>query len=121
MPPTNNVRVRKGTIDQVKATLLKTPYFRDNLATHFTSSLIAGAIATTITQPLDVMKTRAMNAKPGEYKNLMDIAVHTAKLGPLGFFKGYVPAFFRLGPQTILTFIFFEQLRLNFGVEVPVK
>lgn len=27
-----------------------------------------GAIATTLTQPLDVLKTRTMNAKPGEYK-----------------------------------------------------
>ena len=27
-----------------------------------------GAIATTMTQPLDVLKTRAMNAKPGEFK-----------------------------------------------------
>ena len=30
--------------------------------------LFQGAIATTMTQPLDVLKTRAMNAKPGEYK-----------------------------------------------------
>ena len=39
--------------------------------------------------------------------------------GPSGFFKGFVPAFVRLGPHTIITFLFFEQLRLNFGV--PVK
>jgi dicarboxylate transporter 10 len=26
-----------------------------------------GAVATTLTQPLDVLKTRAMNAKPGEF------------------------------------------------------
>ena len=30
-------------------------------------------------------------------------------------FQGYIPAFVRLGPQTILTFVFFEQLRMNFG------
>ena len=29
--------------------------------------------------------------------------------------QGYIPAFVRLGPQTILTFVFFEQLRMNFG------
>ncbi len=39
----------------------------------------------------------------------------TAKQGPLAFYKGYIPAFVRLGPHTILTFIFFEQLRQNFG------
>ncbi|KAI4456344.1 mitochondrial dicarboxylate carrier-related [Holotrichia oblita] len=102
--------------DQVKIMLLQTPYFQDNLQTHFTASLTAGAIATTLTQPMDVLKTRAMNAKPGEFKSLWHIVSYTAKLGPLGFFKGYVPAFFRLAPHTIITFIFFEQLRLNFGV-----
>ena len=68
--------------DQIKQTLLATDYFGDNLVTHFTSSLGAvrihqtedgffnisfcqGAIATTMTQPLDVLKTRSMNAKPG--------------------------------------------------------
>ena len=30
-------------------------------------------------------------------------------------FQGFFPAFVRLGPQTILTFMLFEQLRLNFG------
>lgn len=30
--------------------------------------LFQGAVATTLTQPLDVLKTRAMNAKPGEFK-----------------------------------------------------
>jgi len=33
--------------------------------------------------------------------------------------QGFIPAFVRLGPHTILTFIFFEQLRLRFGTEVP--
>ena len=32
------------------------------------------------------------------------------------FFQGYVPAFVRLAPHTILTFVFLEQLRQNFGV-----
>ncbi|EDV49243.1 mitochondrial dicarboxylate carrier [Drosophila erecta] len=101
--------------DQTKVYLLATPYFHDNLVTHFTASLVAGTIATTLTQPLDVLKTRSMNAKPGEFNGLWDIVKHTAKLGPLGFFKGYVPAFVRLGPHTIITFVFLEQLRLNFG------
>ncbi|XP_015922368.1 mitochondrial dicarboxylate carrier [Parasteatoda tepidariorum] len=101
--------------DQIKQTLLQTSYFADNLVTHFAASVMAGAIATTLTQPLDVLKTRTMNAKPGEYRNLLHCISVTAKLGPLGFYKGYVPAFVRLAPQTVLTFIFFEQLRLKFG------
>ncbi|KAJ8957451.1 hypothetical protein NQ318_004932, partial [Aromia moschata] len=95
--------------DQVKIILLASGIFQDNLATHFLSSLTAGAIATSLTQPLDVIKTRSMNARPGEFKSLWAIIIYTAKLGPLGFFKGYIPAFVRLAPQTILTFVFLEQ------------
>ena len=69
-----------------------------------------------LTQPLDVLKTRAMNAKPGEFKGAMGLIGFTARQGPQAFFKGFIPAFVRLGPHTILTFIFLEQLRLNFGV-----
>ena len=69
-----------------------------------------------MTQPLDVCKTRAMNAKPGEFRGPIHLITFTAKQGPLAFYKGYVPAFVRLGPHTVLTFIFFEQLRQNFGV-----
>merc|ERR1719312_2258032 len=95
--------------------LLATPYFSDGIVTHFSASLAAGAIATTMTQPLDVLKTRSMNAKPGEFKSSLDLVKYTAKNGPMSFYKGYVPAFVRLGPQTILTFVFFEQLRMRFG------
>ena len=78
--------------DQIKQTLLASGLFGDNLVTHFTSSLGAveilffswniktlfsewlnnfsqGAIATTMTQPLDVLKTRSMNAKPGSFES----------------------------------------------------
>ncbi|XP_067128100.1 mitochondrial dicarboxylate carrier [Centruroides vittatus] len=101
--------------EQIKQLLMQSGYFADNLLTHFTASLSAASIATTMTQPLDVLKTRMMNAKPGEYKSLLHCIAVTARLGPLGFFKGYIPAFVRLGPHTILTFVFFEQLRINFG------
>ncbi|KAK2160728.1 hypothetical protein LSH36_127g03059 [Paralvinella palmiformis] len=56
--------------DQFKQFLLKTPFFKDNIVTHFTASFLAGAVATLITMPLDVMKTRLMNAPTGTYKVL---------------------------------------------------
>ncbi|CAL8122927.1 unnamed protein product [Orchesella dallaii] len=101
--------------DQVKVVLLGTGLFKDNVLTHFLSSLSAGAAATFMTQPLDVLKTRQMNAKPGEFRNIWHLVLYTAKLGPAGFFKGFVPAFVRLGPHTILLFLFLEQFRKHFG------
>uniref|UniRef100_A0A1I7VYA0 Mitochondrial dicarboxylate carrier n=1 Tax=Loa loa TaxID=7209 RepID=A0A1I7VYA0_LOALO len=82
--------------DQIKQIAITSGYFSDTPTTHFGSSFAAASIATVLTQPLDVMKTRMMNAKPGQ-------------------FTGFMPAWVRLAPQTILTFIFLEQLRLNFG------
>lgn len=101
--------------DQAKTMLLSTGYFKDDVRLHFLSSFIAGAMATVLTQPLDVIKTRSMNAAPGEFSGLMAIIAHTAKLGPMGFFKGFIPSFVRLGPHTIITFILLEQLRMNYG------
>lgn len=101
--------------DQVKTMLLTTEYFNDDAVCHVVASMIASVIATTLTQPLDVLKTRAMNSEPGEYPTLWSLVSHTAKSGPCGFFRGYVPAFIRLGPHTVLMFVFLEQLRLHFG------
>ncbi|GAV09446.1 hypothetical protein RvY_18990-2 [Ramazzottius varieornatus] len=54
--------------DQVKQMLLLLPLFKDTVSTHLLASSIAAGAATTITLPVDVMKTRLQNAKPGEYK-----------------------------------------------------
>jgi dicarboxylate transporter 10 len=97
--------------DQTKQMLLQTKYFEDTVVTHFTSSFIAGFVATVMTQPADVLKTRLMNARRGEFKTFLHCIYYTGKAGPTAFFKGFVPAFVRLGPHTILTFIFLEQFR----------
>ena len=62
-----------------------------------------------------------MNAKPGEFSGPLDLYNKTRRQGLKVFTKGFVPAFVRLGPQTILTWIFLEQFRLNFGKKVLVK
>lgn len=100
--------------DEIKYQLILSTYFKDNLLTHFTSSIGAAVTATTITMPLDVLKTRMMNSKPGEYSGILDCAKDILKNGPSGFFKGFTPAFVRMGPQTVLLFVFLEQLKKHF-------
>jgi len=104
-----------ASYDLIKAKLLSTKKFEDNLQLHFTASTLAGGIATLLTQPLDVVKTRMMNSKPGEFSSNLAVIKNVAQVGPMGFYKGFIPAFLRLAPHTILTFIFLEQLRMNFG------
>ncbi|XP_029454953.1 mitochondrial dicarboxylate carrier isoform X2 [Rhinatrema bivittatum] len=102
--------------DQAKQLVLTTGLLSDNIFTHFVASFIAGGCATFLCQPLDVLKTRLMNSK-GEYKGVTHCALETARLGPLAFYKGIVPAGIRLVPHTVLTFIFLEQLRKHFGIK----
>ncbi|NXL49075.1 DIC protein, partial [Podilymbus podiceps] len=103
--------------DQAKQLVLTTGLLSDNIFTHFLASFIAGGCATFLCQPLDVLKTRLMNSQ-GEYRGVTHCAVETAKLGPLAFYKGFVPAAIRLIPHTVLTFVFLEQLRKYFGIKV---
>lgn len=89
---------------------------QDRTPTHFLASGIAGGLITVTTQPLDVMKTRLMNAPRSENATLSSVASGIFnEAGISGFFKGSIPSFARVGPQTILTFLIMEQLRLHFG------
>ncbi|KAM7418862.1 hypothetical protein PAMA_016135 [Pampus argenteus] len=103
--------------DQAKQFVLGTGMMGDNIFTHFLSSFIAGGCATFLCQPLDVLKTRLMSSK-GEYTGVTHCLQETAKLGPMAFYKGLVPAGIRLIPHTVLTFIFLEQLKKYFGIRI---
>jgi len=103
--------------DQIKQILISTGYVGDTPPTHLVSSVIAGTVATVLTQPFDVMKTRLMNAKPGEYNGVKDCAGHLFKVGGVGaFYKGFIPAWIRLSPQTIVTWLLLEQLRKAYPI-----
>lgn len=80
-------------------------------STHFSASLLAGLVATTVCSPADVVKTRIMNAKgsSGGAVSILTTAIKTE--GPGFMFRGWLPSFIRLGPHTIVTFLVLEQLR----------
>ncbi|XP_056640294.1 mitochondrial dicarboxylate carrier-like [Diorhabda sublineata] len=107
--------------DQIKMILLRTGLFTDNMMTYFSCSFIAGIAATLLSQPLDVIKTRQMNAKPGEFKGILDCVIFTSKEGPLAFFKGVVPSSVRIIPNTIITFLLYEFFTNHFGYITVVK
>ncbi|KIW14059.1 hypothetical protein PV08_06840 [Exophiala spinifera] len=94
----------------------------DNFGTHFTASLAAGFVATTLCSPVDVVKTRVMSA--GAKTSILQVLRDAArKEGMLWVFRGWVPSFIRLGPQTICTMVFFEQHKKLYrrwkGIEEP--
>ncbi|KAK0186294.1 dicarboxylic acid transporter [Armillaria mellea] len=101
-----------ASYDFFKAELLKTPYFHDNIACHFAASFAAGTVATTVCSPADVLKSRIMNASgPGSNSTLAVIKTSLKNEGAMFMFKGWLPAWTRLQPTTILIFLTLEQLR----------
>ncbi|OCB92021.1 mitochondrial carrier [Sanghuangporus baumii] len=101
-----------ASYDYFKAELLKTKYFEDNIYCHFTASFAAGTVATTVCSPADVIKSRVMNASgPGSNSSIAVIKNSFKNEGPLWMFRGWVPAWMRLQPTTILIFLTLEQLR----------
>ncbi|KAH0828783.1 mitochondrial carrier domain-containing protein [Lanmaoa asiatica] len=101
-----------ASYDFFKSELLKTSYFEDNIYCHFTASFAAGTVATTVCSPADVLKSRIMNASgPGSSSTLGVIRASLANEGPMFMLKGWLPAWTRLQPTTILIFLTLEQLK----------
>ncbi|XP_051800449.1 mitochondrial 2-oxoglutarate/malate carrier protein [Acanthochromis polyacanthus] len=104
-----------ASYSQSKQALLDSGYFGDDILCHFCASMISGLVTTAASMPVDIVKTRIQNmrmidGKP-EYKNGLEVLFRV--VGSEGFFslwKGFTPYYARLGPHTVLTFIFLEQM-----------
>ncbi|KIM30832.1 hypothetical protein M408DRAFT_327792 [Serendipita vermifera MAFF 305830] len=101
-----------ASYDYFKSQLLRGGYMDDGFGLHFTASFAAGTVATTVCSPADVLKSRIMNASaPGSTSTMQAIRTAIKNEGPMFMFKGWVPAWMRLQPTTILIFVTFEQLK----------
>ncbi|KIW85694.1 hypothetical protein Z517_01086 [Fonsecaea pedrosoi CBS 271.37] len=105
-----------ATYSAAKRQLLSNPSLglKDGIFTHFLASLLAGTVATTACAPADVLKSRIQNAvavdgaKPSVRKI---VAESLRNEGPGFLMRGWTPAWLRLAPNTVLTFVFIEQLQ----------
>ncbi|ORY35856.1 mitochondrial carrier domain-containing protein [Naematelia encephala] len=101
-----------ASYDWFKGELIRRKVMEDGPVLHFVASLGAGTVATTVCSPADVLKSRIMNAHgPGSSSTLAVIRTSLANEGPMFMFKGWVPAWTRLQPTTILIFLTLEQLK----------
>lgn len=97
-----------ASYDMVKASCVKRFGMKDDTKTHLVASFTAGIIATTVCSPVDVVKTRVMGSTSRE-SVWQVLQRSTLSEGPFWMFKGWVPSFLRLGPQTVLTLLILEQ------------
>ena len=101
-------------ISQLQATL---PYRLPSSAESFISGAAAGAIATTATYPLDLLRTRfAAQGTERVYESLLASIRDIARdEGPRGFFQGTGAAIGQIVPYMGLFFSSYEFLRLELG------
>ncbi|KAK2189606.1 hypothetical protein NP493_101g04040 [Ridgeia piscesae] len=106
------------TYDHTKHMLLNAGMMTEGIPLHIVSSMAAGFMSALTTSPIDIVKTRMMNQHlKSTYHNSLDCALKTLQSeGPLGFYKGFIPTWMRIGPHTIITFFIFEQLRRVVGI-----
>jgi len=102
--------------DLIKEAILSRQMLRDGIPCHFLSAMGAGFFTTLFASPVDVLKTRFMNSKPGQYTGIGHCARLMYKEGGIRtFYKGAVPAFLRFGPWNVVMFVSYEQLKKRLG------
>jgi len=102
--------------DVFKEMLLTNKLMDDNIPCHFTSAVAAGFCATMVASPVDVVKTRFMNAPAMQYRGAIHCALEMGrKEGPKAFYKGAFPSFVRLVSWNISMWISFEQLKILYS------
>ncbi|XP_075576607.1 putative mitochondrial transporter UCP3 isoform X1 [Pelecanus crispus] len=96
--------------------------WKDNVPCHFVAAFGAGFCATVVASPVDVVKTRYMNAGPGQYRNVLScVLALLMQDGLAGFYKGFVPSFLRLGSWNVVMFISYEQLQRAMAPARPAR
>jgi len=103
-----------ASYDAVKKRFLATGALQDGLLCHFAASMVSGLVVTTALNPFDLVSTRLYNQPQGAarmYTGPLDCFLKTARAeGFMGFYKGWFAHYCRLGPHTVLTLVFWEQV-----------
>ncbi|XP_050412047.1 solute carrier family 25 member 35 [Patella vulgata] len=108
-----------ATFSTTKQFLIDTQMFKkDSLLIAFIASMGSGVAVTLFMTPFDVVSTRLYNqgidaaGKGLLYKNVLDCFIKIFKKeGLWGFYKGWGASYFRLGPHTVLSLVFWDKAR----------
>lgn len=101
-----------ASYDGFKAWIRGRTGWKDGVGLHLSASILAGFVATTVCSPVDVLKTRVMaeSAGSGKAQGVLGLLKGVyEREGIKWMFRGWVPSFVRLGPHTVVTFLFLEQ------------
>jgi len=80
--------------------------------THISCAFGAGFVAVCFGSPVDVLKTRLMNATPGQKTGAFNVIGEMLRNeGPKAFYKGFTVNFLRIGSWNVGLFLFLEQIK----------
>lgn len=86
-----------ASYDVIKRNLMEHTSIQGEWPSQLTASLLAGLVATTVTNPIDVIKTRIMSSSEAEGVFAV-VRTSFQKDGVGWIFRGWVPSFSRIGP-----------------------
>lgn len=90
---------------------------KEGVGLHLSSSFGAAFIASVMSNPVDVAKTRLMNQRPEEGKPLLykstvqTMTTIVQQEGPLALYKGFAATFARQCPYVVITWVTVERLK----------
>lgn len=102
-----------ASYSQAKESLIATKYFSEGIFLHFCASMFSGFVTTIASMPVDIVKTRIQRSSV-KANALVIFGDIIKKEGVLSLWKGFTPYYARLGPHTVLTFIFLEQFNTQY-------
>ncbi|XP_041378288.1 solute carrier family 25 member 35-like [Gigantopelta aegis] len=108
-----------ATFSKMKEKIVQTKTFHpDSWVNALVASMCSGVIVTLVMTPFDVISTRMYNqgtsagGKGLLYTGVVDCFLKIFnKEGVWGFYKGWGPSYLRLGPHTVLTLVFWDEIR----------
>ncbi|XP_044758473.1 mitochondrial glycine transporter A-like isoform X2 [Coccinella septempunctata] len=84
---------------------------------HFTCGVTAGILASFITQPADVIKTK-MQLYPDKFQGVWSAVTHVhTKYGVKGYFKGIVPRMLRRTLMAAMSWTIYERVSQSIGLK----
>jgi len=107
-----------ATYDEVKMLFTRHLGWEDGIKTHLCVSAVAGLVTTTVTAPVDMIKTNMFVPGGKQYSGPLECMVDIYKrMGVRGLFRGWGANWARQGPMTTLVFVCNEAIRPRLGLE----
>ena len=115
--------LKQNYAPKVRNALGLTPYYgqgkkeTNQAGTHFSCGLLAGFLASAITHPADVLKTK-MQIHPEVYHSIAESFLKIlADSGPKGFMNGFAPRMLRRALMSAFAWTIYEEMMRKMGLK----